>query len=55
MLNRHEALKPPLILRGTVGNFFPTILKSFGFSNTITLLITAPPYSEAGSCSGGLD
>lgn len=28
------------------GNFFPTILKSFGFTNTITLLITCPPYSE---------
>jgi len=29
---------------GTVGNFFPTIIKSFGYNTTITLLITAPPY-----------
>ncbi|WVR07255.1 hypothetical protein IAU60_004296 [Kwoniella sp. DSM 27419] len=29
---------------GSVGNFFPTIIKSFGFSNIITLCLTAPPY-----------
>ena len=29
---------------GTVGNFFPTIINSFGFDKIITLCITAPPY-----------
>jgi hypothetical protein len=28
-------------------NFFPTIVKSFGFNSTVTLLLTAPPYCFA--------
>jgi hypothetical protein len=32
---------------GTVGNFFPTILNSLGYNTTITLLLTAPPYSTS--------
>lgn len=29
---------------GTVGNFFPTIVKTLGYSPVISLLLTAPPY-----------
>ncbi|KAK6909495.1 hypothetical protein I203_103514 [Kwoniella mangroviensis CBS 8507] len=29
---------------GSVGNFFPTIIKSLGYDNIITLVLTAPPY-----------
>lgn len=35
---------------GTVGNFFPTIVSSLGYNSTITLLLTAPPYSETLDC-----
>jgi hypothetical protein len=29
---------------GSVGNFFPTIIKSLQYNNIITLVLTAPPY-----------
>ncbi|OAA64577.1 Major facilitator superfamily domain, general substrate transporter [Niveomyces insectorum RCEF 264] len=30
--------------QGSIANYFPTLVKSLGFSSTISLLITAPPY-----------
>ncbi|KAH7139577.1 major facilitator superfamily domain-containing protein [Dendryphion nanum] len=30
--------------QGSIANFFPTLIKSLGFSSTISLLLTAPPY-----------
>lgn len=34
--------------QGSIANYFPTLIKSLDFSNTISLLLTAPPYVLAG-------
>ncbi|OIW25773.1 putative pantothenate transporter [Coniochaeta ligniaria NRRL 30616] len=34
--------------QGSIANFFPTIVASLGYSRTISLLLTAPPYILAG-------
>jgi MFS family permease len=34
--------------QGSIANYFPTLVKSLGYSSTITLLLTAPPYILAG-------
>ncbi|ODN76060.1 hypothetical protein L202_06004 [Cryptococcus amylolentus CBS 6039] len=31
-------------MQGSIANFFPTIVKTLGYSSNITLLLTAPPY-----------
>ena len=36
-----------IVSSGGVTNFFPTVVKTLGFSNFITLLLTAPPYALA--------
>lgn len=33
-----------LVSSGSVTNFFPTVVETLGFSSTISLLLTAPPY-----------
>ncbi|OBT92466.1 hypothetical protein VE01_09606 [Pseudogymnoascus verrucosus] len=54
-----EALRDPKLLllilcnmlsqaQGSIANYFPTLIASLGFSNTISLLLTAPPYILAG-------
>lgn len=32
------------VASGTVTNLFPTVVKTLGYSNTISLLLTVPPY-----------
>ncbi|KAF1945613.1 MFS general substrate transporter [Clathrospora elynae] len=34
--------------QGSIANFFPTLIAALGFSGTISLLLTAPPYILAG-------
>ncbi|KAF2130241.1 MFS general substrate transporter [Dothidotthia symphoricarpi CBS 119687] len=34
--------------QGSIANYFPTLIRSLGFSDTISLLLTAPPYILAG-------
>lgn len=34
--------------QGSIANFFPTIVASLGYSRTVSLLLTAPPYILAG-------
>lgn len=34
--------------QGSIANYFPTLVGSLGFSSTISLLLTAPPYVLAG-------
>lgn len=34
--------------QGSIANYFPTLVASLGFSRTISLLLTAPPYILAG-------
>lgn len=34
--------------QGSIANYFPTLIASLGFSDTISLLLTAPPYILAG-------
>lgn len=34
--------------QGSIANYFPTLVGSLGFSSTISLLLTAPPYILAG-------
>ncbi|KAJ5999586.1 hypothetical protein N7451_007396 [Penicillium sp. IBT 35674x] len=34
--------------QGSIANYFPTLVDSLGFSDTISLLLTAPPYILAG-------
>ncbi|KAJ5949753.1 hypothetical protein N7454_001337 [Penicillium verhagenii] len=34
--------------QGSIANYFPTLMSSLGFSSTISLLLTAPPYILAG-------
>ncbi|KAK4540662.1 hypothetical protein LTR36_008993 [Oleoguttula mirabilis] len=34
--------------QGSIANYFPTLVSSLGYSSTITLLLTAPPYILAG-------
>jgi len=36
-----------IVSSGSVTNFFPTVVQTLGFSNIITLLLTAPPYALA--------
>lgn len=31
---------------GTVTNYFPSLVQTLGYNKTLTLLLTAPPYSE---------
>ena len=33
-----------IVASGTVTNFFPTVVKTLGYSNIVSLLLTAPPY-----------
>lgn len=33
-----------IVASGSVTNFFPTVVSTLGYSNVITLLLTAPPY-----------
>ncbi|KAI0532257.1 putative pantothenate transporter [Xylaria digitata] len=40
--------------QGSIANYFPTIVASLGFNNTISLLLTAPPYVLAGFVYYGL-
>ncbi|RWA11404.1 hypothetical protein EKO27_g3726 [Xylaria grammica] len=40
--------------QGSIANYFPTIVASLGFNNTISLLLTAPPYVLAGFIYYGL-
>ncbi|KNG83190.1 putative pantothenate transporter [Aspergillus nomiae NRRL 13137] len=35
--------------QGSIANYFPTLVGSLNFNNTITLLLTAPPYILAGA------
>jgi MFS family permease len=35
-------------VQGSIANYFPTLVDSLGFSSTISLLLTAPPYVLAG-------
>lgn len=35
--------------QGSIANYFPTLVDSLGFSSTISLLLTAPPYILAGA------
>lgn len=55
-----QALKDPKLLlllfcnmlsqaQGSIANYFPTLVASLGFSGTISLLLTAPPYVLAGA------
>ncbi|KAF2641944.1 MFS general substrate transporter [Massarina eburnea CBS 473.64] len=34
--------------QGSIANYFPTLVKALDFNNTITLVLTAPPYILAG-------
>lgn len=36
-----------IVASGSITNFFPIVVDSLGFSNTITLLLTCPPYVVA--------
>ncbi|KAJ5729393.1 major facilitator superfamily domain-containing protein [Penicillium malachiteum] len=36
-------------VQGSIVNYFPTLVDSLGFSSTISLLLTAPPYILAGA------
>lgn len=36
-------------VQGSIANYFPTLVDSLGFSSTISLLLTAPPYILAGA------
>jgi MFS family permease len=36
-------------VQGSIANYFPTLVDSLGFSSTISLLLTAPPYVLAGA------
>ncbi|KAL6711738.1 hypothetical protein ACN47E_004672 [Coniothyrium glycines] len=40
--------------QGSIANYFPTLVNSLGFSSTISLLLTAPPYVLAGFVYYGL-
>lgn len=40
--------------QGSIANYFPTLVASLGFSGTISLLLTAPPYILAGFVYYGL-
>lgn len=33
-----------IVSSGSVTNFFPTVVKTLGYSNVYSLLLTAPPY-----------
>lgn len=33
-----------IVASGSVTNFFPAVVKTLGYSDVITLLLTAPPY-----------
>ncbi|KAI5777933.1 major facilitator superfamily domain-containing protein [Geopyxis carbonaria] len=36
-----------MVSSGTVTNFFPTVVETLGYSRTVSLLLTAPPYALA--------
>ncbi|KAK0125376.1 hypothetical protein ONS95_000604 [Cadophora gregata] len=40
--------------QGSIANYFPTLVKSLGYSGTVSLLLTAPPYILAGFVYYGL-
>ena len=40
--------------QGSIANYFPTLIASLNFSNTISLLLTAPPYILAGMVYYGI-
>lgn len=40
--------------QGSIANYFPTLISSLNFSNTISLLLTAPPYILAGAVYYGI-
>ncbi|KAL4739948.1 major facilitator superfamily domain-containing protein [Aspergillus similis] len=44
-------LQMSLITAQSFNNFFPSIVGTLGYNNTITLLLTAPPYFAAFICS----
>lgn len=41
-------------VQGSIANYFPTLVDSLGFSSTISLLLTAPPYILAGGVYYGI-
>lgn len=47
-------LQMSLLTAQSWNNFFPSIVGTLGFSSTVTLLLTAPPYLFAFVCSLGL-
>lgn len=55
----YQALKDPKLMllilcnmwsqgQGSIANYFPTLVAALGYSSTISLLLTAPPYILAG-------
>lgn len=40
--------------QGSIANYFPTLVASLNFNNTISLLLTAPPYILAGAVYYGI-
>ncbi|KAH6879505.1 putative pantothenate transporter [Thelonectria olida] len=40
--------------QGSIANYFPTLIAALGFSHTISLLLTAPPYILAGGVYYGI-
>ncbi|KAJ5524762.1 hypothetical protein N7494_011412 [Penicillium frequentans] len=47
-------LQMALITAQSFNNFFPSIVGTLGYNDTITLLLTAPPYAFAFFCSLGI-
>ncbi|KAL4932155.1 major facilitator superfamily domain-containing protein [Aspergillus undulatus] len=41
-------------VQGSIANYFPTLVNSLGFGETISLLLTAPPYILAGGVYYGI-
>lgn len=41
-----------IVSAGSVTNFFPSVVKTLGYNNIDTLLLTAPPYILAVICVG---
>jgi len=39
-----------IVSTGSVTNFFPSVVKTLGYNNIHTLLLTAPPYVLAVFC-----
>jgi hypothetical protein len=47
-------LQMALITAQSFSNFFPSIVGTLGYNDTVTLLLTAPPYAFAFFCSLGI-